>query len=261
VVARLTGRAELRGSVRASTERFVQPRFPRLATAAGRTDSEIVSERLAHLGPWRLGHDGGLLLAEEFVLLALNVDGTLARGVANQPAVAVGVTGALITELVQAGHLDLADGRVRVTGTRPAHLLLCQALDNLAPHEGKKLKNRLASVKHAGWNEVVDAMVAEGVVGRVKDGVRPTRHPVTDPNTHASLVAELRAVAIGDGPIAPREAGLLALAGPSHLLEVVAPQRPDRATARRRIAEASKQVPAAAAVKHVIESMAAVVVV
>ncbi len=42
----------------------------------------------------------------------------------NQPAVAVGVTGALVTELAQQGHLDLADGRVYLTGTRPAHPLL-----------------------------------------------------------------------------------------------------------------------------------------
>ena len=201
-----------------------------------------------------------MLLAEEFVLLALNVDGTPARGLANQSAVAVGVTGALVTELAQAGHLDLIDGRVHLHGTRPAHLLLCQALDNIAPHEGKKLKNRLASVKHAGWNEVVDAMVAEGVIGRVKDGLGPTRHPSWIP-APTSLVAEIRAVATSDGPIAPRAAGLLALAGRSQLLEVIAPQRSDRGAARRRIAEASEQVPAAAAVKHVIDTTAAAIVV
>ena len=55
----------------------------------------------------------------------------------------------------------------------------------------------------------------------------------------------------------PRIATLLALAGPSQLLEVVAPARSDRAKAKKRIAEAAEQVPAAAAVKHVIESMEA----
>ena len=59
----------------------------------------------------------------------------------------------------------------------------------------------------------------------------------------------------------PRIATLLALAGPSHLLEVVAPARSDRAKAKKRIAEAAKQVPAAAAVKCVVESMEASVAV
>ena len=51
----------------------------------------------------------------------------------------------------------------------------------------------------------------------------------------------------------PRIAALLALAGPSQLLEVVAPARSDRAKAKKRIAEAAEQVPTAAAVKYVIE--------
>lgn len=196
-----------------------------------------------------------VLLAEEFVLLSLDHDGRPARGKSNQPAAAVGVTGALITELVQDGHVDVADGRIRLTGTRPANQLLAQVLDNLATHEGKKLKSRLGSVKHSGWTEVVDAMVARGVIGREKKPRRTTRHPVSDQSAQASLLAEVRAVATGDGPMAPRIATLLTLAGPSHLLEVVAPARSDRAKAKKRIAEAAKQAPAAAAVKHVVESM------
>lgn len=57
----------------------------------------------------------------------------------------------------------------------------------------------------------------------------------------------------------PRIATLLALAGPSQLLEVVAPARSDRAKAKQRIAEAAEQVPAAAAVRYVIESMEAAI--
>lgn len=205
--------------------------------------------------------DRSMLLAEALVLLALDADGSPARGAANQPAAAVGVTGALVTELVQQGHLDLTDGRVHLTGSRPTHPLLAQALDNLAPHEGKKLRAKLAAVKHAGWKEVVDAMVADGVIGREKHGLRATRHPVIDSTVQGALLAEVRAAAAGDGALAPRTAALLALAGPSQLLEVVAPARADRAKARRRIAEAAEEVPAAAAVKHVIDSMHAAVAV
>ena len=204
-------------------------------------------------------HDERVLLAEEFVLLALDPDGRPAHGVSNQPAAAVGVTGALVTELVQEGHLDVADGHVRLTGTRPTNRLLAEVLDSLAAHEGKTLKSRLGSVKHSGWTEVVDAMVASGVVGRDKALLRPTRHPVTDKVAHTALLAEVRAAAAGDGPMGPRIATLLALAGPSQLLEVVAPARSDRAHAKQRIAAAAAQVPAAAAVKYVIQSMEAAI--
>ena len=139
--------------------------------------------------------------------------------------------------------------------------MLAQALDNLAPHEGRKLESRLGAVKHAGWKEVVDAMVADGILGRVRLGLRATRHPVTDVAAHAAVLTEVRAAAASDGPIEPRTAALLALAGPSQLLEVVAPDRAARAHARRRIAEAAEQIPAAAAVKYVVDSMHAAVVV
>jgi len=198
-----------------------------------------------------------VLLAEASVLLALDPDGRLARGLSNQPAAAVGVTGALVTQLAQEGHVDLADGRIRLTGTKPTPPLLAQALENLAPYEGKKLKSRLGSVKHAGWSEVVDAMVDAGILGREKESLHPTRHPVLDGAAHARLLDEVRAAATRDGPLDARNASLLALAGPCQMLEVVAPERSDRAVAKRRIAEASDQVPAAAAVKHVIEAMQA----
>ena len=79
------------------------------------------------------------------MLLALDPDGTPARGRSMQPAIATGVTGALVAELALAGHVDLSDGRIRLTGTRPDHPLLARALDNLAPHKDKKLSR--ASVR------------------------------------------------------------------------------------------------------------------
>jgi hypothetical protein len=200
------------------------------------------------------------LIAEELVLLSLRTDGKLARGTSTQPAVATGVTGALVAELGIEGHLDLTDGRIRPTGTRPVDPLLAQALDNVLPHAGKKLKSRLANITHAGWSEVVDRMVATGVVGREEHALRPTRHPVTDVAAHERLLAEVRAAAIGDGPLTPRLATLLALSGPCQLLEVVAPERSDRKAARRRIKTAAEQTPAAAAVKATIEATQAAVI-
>lgn len=198
-----------------------------------------------------------MLLAESFVLLALDPDGAPARGATTQSAAEVGVTGALLTELVQQGHLTLDDrGRIGLTGTRPDHPLLAQVLDNVAKHDGKKLTSRLGAIKHSGWNEVVEGLIAQGVVGREKRALRPTRHPVADVGAHAHLLAEVRAAATGTGPLEPRVAALLALAGPCQLLEVVAPERGDRTQAKARIAEATEQVPAAKAVKHVIDAAA-----
>jgi len=195
-----------------------------------------------------------VLVAEHFVLLALDPDGSPARGHTNQAAVEIGVTGALIIELMQQGHLALDDGRIRLTGTCPNHPLLAQTLDNVSPFEGKKLKSRLGSVKHSGWSEVVDKMIEDGVLGREKTTLHPTRHPVLRPEVRQDVLDGVRAAAIGDGPLDARTAALLALAGPSQMLEVVAPDRADRKVVKRRIAEASEQVPAAAAVKYAIEA-------
>jgi hypothetical protein len=195
-----------------------------------------------------------MLLAEAFVLLALNPDGTPARGLTAQSAVKLCVTAALLTALSQDGHLDLSDGRIRLTGTTPTHPLLQQVLDNVRLDEGKKLKNRLAQLRHSGWNEVVDLMVEEGLLGRETRTMRPTRHPVLCSQEQDALLRQVRSAATGIGPMDDRTATLLALAGPGQLLEVVAPDRADRAAARTRIKEAADRVPAAAAVKSVIDA-------
>ena len=124
-----------------------------------------------------MGTVGAVLIAERFVLLALRPDGRLARGATSQSSVATGVTGALVAELAFDGHLAIDAGRIRLTGTRPAHPMLAQALENIRPHEGKTLKSRLGSIRHSGWSEVVDGMVDAGVLGHEGGALRPTRHP------------------------------------------------------------------------------------
>jgi Golgi phosphoprotein 3 (GPP34) len=201
-----------------------------------------------------------VLLAELFVLLSLDPDGTPARGYSNQYATELGVTGALIAELAQQGHLDLHDGRIHVTGTSPTHPLLVQVLENVSDHDGKKLKSHLSRIKHSGWKEVVETMIDDGKLGRDKSTLRPTHHPVLCADDQQALLARLRAAAISDVAMDDETASLLALAGPCQLLEVVAPDRADRTTAKRRIAEASLRVPAAAAVKYAVEAAVVVVI-
>jgi hypothetical protein len=154
-------------------------------------------------------------------------------------------------------HLDLADGKIAAAeGSSPKHPLLAAALAAAAKHQGKSLKSRLPRIqKAAGWSQVVDGMVDRGMLGREKSTLRPTRHPVLDEAGQDEVLRRVRQAAVGDGPLEPRTATLLALAGPCHLLEVVAPERSDRRRAKQRIAEATEHVPAAVAVKKTIEAM------
>ncbi|WP_426571285.1 GOLPH3/VPS74 family protein [Aquihabitans sp. McL0605] len=196
-----------------------------------------------------------MLIAEAFVLLALAPNGAPARGAANQPAAEVGVTGALIAELVLDGHVTLEGGRIGLTGTAPDHPLLRQALQNVGLRKGRKLKSQLASIRHSGWSEVVDGMVAAGVVGRQRPGrLGPTRHPVLDLAAQDAVLGAVRAAAASDGPIEPRTATLLALSGPCQLLEVVAPDRSARKHAKQRIDHATDQIPTARAVQSVVDA-------
>jgi hypothetical protein len=196
-----------------------------------------------------------VVIAEAFVLLALDADGRVAAGPSKQHAAAVGVTGALISELAQLGHLDLTDGIIRTTGSMPENPQLAQALENLRPFEGKKLGRRRVSLTQTTWTQVVDAMVASGTLGRKESRLRMTRHPVVDRGAHERLLQEVRQAATGDGPLDPRMATLLALAGPAEMLAVVAPDRADRPAALRRMAAAADQVPLAFAVRHVLAAM------
>ncbi len=198
-----------------------------------------------------------MLIAEAFVLLSLDPSGRPARGSSSREPAQTGVTGALLAELGYAGCLSFDRGRIDVTGTRPFDPLLAQVLDEAARFDGKKLTSRLGAIRHSGWSEVVDRMVDEGMVGRERPALGPTRHPVLDVGTHAHLLAGVQAAARGTEPLDPFHATLLALAGPCHLLEVVAPDRGDRRHAKHRIAEATALVPVAKAVKHVIDSNAA----
>jgi hypothetical protein len=69
------------------------------------------------------------------------------------------------------------------------------------------------------------------------------------------VVERVRAAAAADGPVDERTAVLLALSGPAHLLEVVAPDGATRKHARRRIDGAAELVPAAEAVKVALEEV------
>lgn len=104
-------------------------------------------------------------------------------------------------------------------------------------------------------------MIDEGILGSDKGALKPTRHPVLQPEVQDGILERVLAAAVGTGPLDPQTAALLALVGPCQLLEVIAPDRSDRKQARRRIAEATEQIPAATAVTAVIDAVTATIIV
>jgi len=92
------------------------------------------------------------------------------------------------------------------------------------------------------------------VGGRAGTCVAPAR---------AALLARVQAAASGDDELDARTALLLAMTGPAHLLEVVAPARADRRHARRRIdhaLDAGTLRDVSAAVRQVLADAAAATV-
>ena len=203
-----------------------------------------------------------MLLAEELLLLGLDpVKGTVVNSARRE--LLVGLAGALVGELALAGLVDLAGKRFIAVGTPPDDPLLTAVHQALAQSKGRRAADQLRGLdKGIGgvWSRLVDGLVDQGVLGRGRDHVllfTVTRHPVLQPAVRGELLERVRAAAAGDGELEPRTAVVLALAGPSRLLEVVAPDKASRRHAKRRIETATELTPVAPVVKKVIAEMQA----
>lgn len=203
-----------------------------------------------------------MLLAEELLLLGLDPErGTLVNGARQQ--LLVGLSGALVGELALAGSVELAGKRFAAAGPAPAHPLLAQVHQLLAEPSPRRAAGQLRRIDKAVggvWPRLVDGLVEQRVLGRRRDRVllfSVTRHPVLRPDARAEPLERVRLAAAGDNGLEARTAVLLALAGPSRLLEVIAPDRADRRHARQRIAMATELTPVGPVVKQVIAQMQA----
>ncbi|CAO5189249.1 Golgi phosphoprotein 3 (GPP34) [Frankia sp. AiPs1] len=199
-----------------------------------------------------------MLLAEELLLLALDPDSGTPVNSSRSP-LGVALSGALVAELGLA-ELVAEDGRrLAPVGPAPSHPLLADAHTLLGTLRGRRAADQLRRMDRAlggGWSRVVDGLVQDGVLGRRRDRVLfvpVTHHPVLYPKARDEVLARMREAATGDGPLDPRTATVLALAGPSRLLEVVAPARADRGHAKMRIRLAAEQTPVAPIVRKVIQ--------
>jgi hypothetical protein len=201
-----------------------------------------------------------MLLAEELLLLGLDpVQGTVVNHARQE--LLVGLAGALVGELALAGLVDLSGKRLIAVGGPPGDPLLAAAHQALARSTGRRAAAQLRGLdKGLGgiWSRLVDGLAGRGVLDRRRDRVLlvpVTRHPVLAPAVREEVLERVRAAAAGEGEIEPRTAVVLALAGPSRLLEVVAPDKAGRPHARRRIETATELTPVAPVVKKVIAEM------
>ena len=204
-----------------------------------------------------------MLLAEELLLLGLDpVEGTVVNNARQE--LLVGLAGALVGELALAGLVDLSGKRFIAVGSPPDGTLLAAAHQALARSTGRRAAAQLRGLDRGiggVWSRLVDGLADREVLGRRRDHVARlawfpvTRHPVLQPAVREEVLERVRAAAAGEGEIEPRTAVVLALAGPSRLLEVVAPDKASRRHARRRIETATELTPVAPVVKKVIAEM------
>jgi hypothetical protein len=203
-----------------------------------------------------------MLLAEELLLLGLDPDRGTVVNSARQP-LTVCLSGALIGELALAGAVHLSGRRFVAAAAAPEHPLLARVHARLAEPTRRWAPGQLRQLDKAvggAWPQLVDGLVAQGVLGRRRDRVLffpVTRHPVLQAAARDEPLRRVQLAATGDSGLEARTAVLLALAGPARLLEVVAPDRADRRHARQRIAMATELTPVAPVVKKVIAEMQA----
>jgi hypothetical protein len=200
-----------------------------------------------------------VLIAEELLILALDPRrGTPVNS--SRSTLAPGLCGALVAELGLLDVLEVVGKRFAPLGPPPADPLLGEVHQLLSTSNGRTSASQLRKLDRAlggSWAKIIDRLLEGKVVARQRDrilGIVPvTRHPVLRHDLSAEVVTRLQAAAAGTGPLEPRTAVVLALAGPCRLLEVVAPDRGSRSHAKRRIAEATSVTPVAPVVKRVIQ--------
>ncbi|ONH28823.1 GOLPH3/VPS74 family protein [Pseudofrankia asymbiotica] len=198
-----------------------------------------------------------MLIAEELLLLALDPAKGSPVNSSRQPLTTT-LSGALVAEL-GLSHGMIVDGRrFHPVGPPPSDPLLAAAHRAVGEVKGRRAADQVRRLDKAlggVWNMVLDRLLEEKIVGRERRRMLlfpVVRHPVLRADLRDDIVRRAREAARGDGPLDARTAALLALTGPSRLLEVVAPDRADREHAKERIATATSATPVAPIVVRVL---------
>ncbi|MEY2523907.1 MAG: hypothetical protein QOJ66_2472 [Ilumatobacteraceae bacterium] len=154
------------------------------------------------------------------------------------------LAGLLVAELLLDGVVEIGakEDRLVVTGRAEPKTKILAAATAVVIDRGPKIKAILSHMDRGlsqllglgTWDAIVSGLADEGVLAASRRGVR-SRNDVLQPFVRDASVAALRVAAGGDSALQPRTAALLSMAGPAHLLEVVAPNRSTRRHARARI--------------------------
>jgi hypothetical protein len=206
-----------------------------------------------------------LTLADELALLAYDDDGSRKLG---QPALGYGLAGALLVELALAEQVDVVDKKVTVLDPTPVgRPLLDQALARIADDKPRKPGHWISKLSKKLTDEVLDGLVAGGVLRREEDRVLlvfpRTRFPTPDgvqPAAETDARARMTSAITGDGPVDPRTAALCALVKAVDYDRKVFAALP-RAVVRRRLKVISEGDWAATAVRKAIEEVQSAIMV
>ncbi|MEU4739262.1 GPP34 family phosphoprotein [Actinosynnema sp. NPDC023658] len=207
-----------------------------------------------------------LTLADELALLVHDDDDGARR--LGQPALGYGLAGALLVELALAERIDVADKKVTVLDPTPVgHPVLDQALARIAGDKPRKPAHWVDKLSKKLTEQVLDGLVAGGVLRREEDRVLlvfpRTRFPAPDgvqPEAETDARARMTAAVTSDGPVDPRTAALCALVkAVGHDRKVFAGL--PRAEVRKRLKTISEGDWAATAVRKAIEEVQAAVMV
>jgi hypothetical protein len=193
-----------------------------------------------------------VLLAQELALVALKPEtGRFRIGMTSDLNACL--AGLLVGELMVVGAAGPGekDGRVVVTAGAPLPPVLAAVAEVVATkgpklravlsHMSRGLEHRLGT---STLDTVREGLAGAGIIGPAAGGRRPHRGLIAAP-ARDQVLARLRAAAAADGPLEPRTALVLNMTGPAKLLEIVAPDRPSRGHARKRIDHALDGTPLA----------------
>lgn len=209
-----------------------------------------------------------MLVTEQMFLLLRRDDGRSEGGSGYE---AYGLNGAVLTDLLMAGHVTLDDSAKdpRITVAARGSVgdpVLDATLDRLRAKKDTKLVSLILDLSLSPRDEVVQSLVSAGVITIAPKralGLVPERYPVRDPAPERALRERLRVVLAG-GSAQPGEAALLALLKGLGLAPHLLKEEKGSLARRdldRRIDEASSDSAVGTALRTAVEQVEAAVMV
>ncbi|SDM23366.1 GOLPH3/VPS74 family protein [Streptomyces wuyuanensis] len=204
----------------------------------------------------------GVTLAEEIMLLSLDDESGAAK---ERQAAGWAVAGGILLELVMAGRVTVADGRLEVTRAAPTGVALLDGrLEQLAAwaRDGRrrKVSDWLTKDQPRAVAATVESLCARGVVTEERHralGVFPVRrYPEADGSVERELRARLRSAVVDGADPDGRTSGLVALLHGAGLHRQAFPDVP-RKQVEPRMAKIAEGHWAGAGVRDAIRNMQA----